>query len=120
MAKVIHFEIPADDPERAAKFYEDVFGWEISKWEGPFDYWLVTTGPEDEPGINGAIMTREMGDTVRNTIGVESIDEYIIKIQENGGKMLTEKNTIPGVGSMAAFQDTEGNITVVIEPEPMD
>lgn len=120
MAKVVHFEIPADDPERAAKFYEDVFGWEINKWEGPFDYWLVTTGPEDEPGINGAIMTREMGDTVRNTIGVESIDEYITKIQENGGKMLTEKNTIPGVGSMAAFQDTEGNITVVIEPEQMD
>lgn len=65
-------------------------------------------------------MTREMGDTIRNTIGVESIDEYVTKIQKNGGKMLAEKTTIPGVGSMAAFQDTEGNISVVIEPEPMD
>lgn len=44
MARIVHFEIPADDPERAIKFYEDVFGWEVQKWEGPFDYWLVTTG----------------------------------------------------------------------------
>ena len=47
MSRVVHFEIPADDPVRAAKFYEDVFGWKIEKWEGPFDYWLVTTGEED-------------------------------------------------------------------------
>jgi uncharacterized protein len=116
MAKVVHFEIPADDPERAAKFYEDVFGWEIQRWEGPFDYWLVNTGPDDEPGINGAIMTKEMGDTIRNTIGVESFDEFAEKIQENGGKMLTEKANIPGIGDMAAFQDTEGNIFVIMEP----
>ncbi|MEN6330157.1 MAG: VOC family protein [Methanobacteriaceae archaeon] len=120
MAKVVHFEIPADDPIRAVQFYEEVFGWEITKWEGPFDYWLINTGPEDEPGIGGAIMTKEMGEMVRNTIGVESIDEYITKIQEEGGKMVTEKSTIPGVGAMAAFQDPEGNIFVIMEPEPMD
>jgi predicted enzyme related to lactoylglutathione lyase len=120
MPKVVHFEIPADDPERAAKFYEDVFGWEINRWEGPFDYWLVTTGPDDEPGINGAIMTKEMGDAIRNTIGVESFDEFAEKIQENGGKMLTEKANIPGIGDMGAFQDTEGNVFVIMEPEPME
>ncbi len=59
MPRVIWFEIPAYNRERAAKFYEDVFGWKVEKWEGPFDYWLVTTGEEGEPGINGAIMPND-------------------------------------------------------------
>ena len=61
MSKVIHFEIPADDPERAVTFYKNVFDWEIQKWEGPMDYWLATAGPDDELGINGAIMPRGEG-----------------------------------------------------------
>ena len=116
MPRVVHFEIPADDPERAVEFYKKVFGWKIDKWEGPFDYWLVTTGEDDEPGINGAIMTKEMGNMIRNTIGVESFDEYAEKIEKAGGKMVTEKQTIPGIGTMAAFQDTEGNVSVIMEP----
>ncbi|WP_244432547.1 VOC family protein [Desulfocurvibacter africanus] len=52
-ARVIHFEIPARDPERANAFYSGVFGWDVRKWEGPEDYWLLTTGPDEEPGING-------------------------------------------------------------------
>jgi predicted enzyme related to lactoylglutathione lyase len=120
MPRVVHFEIPADDPERAVEFYKEVFGWKIDKWEGPFDYWLVTTGEEDEPGINGAIMSKEMGEMVKNTIGVDSFDEYAEKIEKAGGKMLMEKQTIPSVGTMAAFEDTEGNVSVIIEPEMMD
>lgn len=120
MPRVVHFEIPADDPERAAKFYKEVFGWKIDKWEGPFDYWLVTTGEDDEPGINGAIMAKEMGELVRNTIGVDSFDEYAKKIEAEGGKLLTEKMEIPGIGVMALFQDTEGNISGIIEPVPME
>jgi predicted enzyme related to lactoylglutathione lyase len=120
MPRVIHFEIPADDPERAVKFYSEVFGWKIEKWEGPFDYWLVTTGEEDEPGINGAIMSREMGEMVKNTIGVDSFNEFTEKIEKAGGRMLMEKQTLPGVGTMAAFEDTEGNVSVIIEPEPME
>ncbi|MGF7118384.1 VOC family protein [Methanobacterium oryzae] len=119
MPRVIHFEIPADDPERAIKFYEEAFGWKIEKWEGPFDYWLVMTGEEDEPGINGAIMSREMGEMIKNAIGVDNFDEYAEKIEKAGGKFLMEKETLPGVGAMAAFEDTEGNISVLIEPEPM-
>jgi hypothetical protein len=117
MSRVVHFEIPADDPVRAAKFYEDVFGWKIEKWEGPFDYWLVTTGEEDEMGINGAIMTKDMGEMVRNTIAVDSFDEFAKKIEKEGGKMLTDKMNIPGIGDMAAFQDTEGNIFAILEPK---
>lgn len=120
MPRVIHFEIPADDPERAVNFYENVFGWKIDKWEGPMDYWLVTTGEEDEPGINGAIMPKEFGDKIRNAIAVDSFDEYAKKIESEGGKLLMEKSTLPGVGTMAAFEDTEGNVSILIEPEPME
>lgn len=117
MSRVVHFEIPADDPERAVEFYKKVFGWKIDKWEGPMDYWLVKTGEDDEMGINGAIMPKEFGDKVRNTIAVESLDEAIKKIEAQGGKMLTEKQTIPNIGVMAAFEDTEGNISVILKPD---
>ena len=116
MNRIIHFEIPADNPARAIKFYEDVFGWEITKWDGPFDYWLIKTGEEGEPGIDGAIMTKEMGEMIRNTIMVESFDDFAEKIQNNGGTMITEKMTIPGIGVMGSFQDTEGNISVIMQP----
>ena len=117
MPRVVHFEIPADDPSRAAKFYEDVFGWKIEKWEGPFDYWMVTTGEDDEPGINGAIMTKDMGSMVRDTIAVDSFDEFAKKIEMEGGKMLMEKMSLPGIGDMAPFQDSEGNIFALMEPK---
>src|SRR5882762_7349395 len=56
MSRVIHFEIPASDPERASAFYKKVFGWKIEKWPGPMEYWMVTTGAEGAPGINGGLM----------------------------------------------------------------
>jgi len=53
MPRIIHFEIHADTPERAVKFYQELFGWEFTKWEGPMPYWLIKTGPDGQPGING-------------------------------------------------------------------
>ena len=88
MPRVIHFEVPADDTGRAVKFYQRVFGWKIEKW-GPMDYWLATTGPDSEPGINGAIMSKETQKTTVNTVNVSSVDEYAKKIVEAGGKILT-------------------------------
>ena len=119
MPRVVHFEIPADNPNKAAKFYEDVFGWKIEKWEGPFDYWMVTTGEDDEPGINGAIYPREE-DSVGVVISVDSFDEFAQKIESEGGKMVTDKMIIPGEGITGSFQDTEGNVLSIMEPEPMD
>jgi uncharacterized protein YndB with AHSA1/START domain/predicted enzyme related to lactoylglutathione lyase len=115
MAKIIHFEIPADNPERAIEFYQKVFGWKIEKWEGEFDYWLVEAGEEDEPGINGAIKPKEFGSTITDVIGVDSYDEFARKIEAEGGKMLTEKMTIPDMGYTGSFQDTEGNVMEIIE-----
>jgi uncharacterized protein YndB with AHSA1/START domain/predicted enzyme related to lactoylglutathione lyase len=115
MPKIIHFEIPADNPERAIEFYEKVFGWKIMKWEGEFDYWLVEAGGEDEPGINGAIKPKDFGSSISDVINVDSYDEFAGKIQAEGGKMLTDKMAIPDMGYTGSFQDTEGNVLAIIE-----
>ncbi len=110
MNRVVHFEIVSDDPERALAFYKNVFGWKFEKWQGPFDYWLITTGEETEPGINGGLnRTREAHSKCTvNTIDVDSIDNAVKKIVKNGGKVLQEKTPIPGVGYLAYCEDTEG------------
>ena len=59
MNRIIHFDIPADVPERAVKFYESAFGWKGQRWEGSMEYWLMTTGPDREPGIDGGIGKRQ-------------------------------------------------------------
>ncbi len=118
MPRIVHFEINADEPERAAGFYESVFDWKIEKWEGPQDYWLITTGKEGEHGIDGALMRREQpGASVQNIISVPSIDEYMKKVEDNGGKVTTPKMTVPGVGYVAYFTDTEGNTSGIIEED---
>jgi predicted enzyme related to lactoylglutathione lyase len=110
MPRVIHFEVSVDQPDRALKFYTDVFGWKIEKWEGPEDYWLVTTGPKEEMGIDGAFMRRdERGWRTVNTISVPSVDEAAEKVKQAGGKLLSERMTIPGVGYFHYCEDTEGN-----------
>jgi uncharacterized protein len=110
MPRVIHFEINADEPERAVRFYADVFGWNIQKWDGPMDYWLAETGEKGEPGIDDAIMKRMNPKTsIVNTISVPSLEEFMARIEKNGGKVLTPKMAVPGVGYFAYCQDTEGN-----------
>jgi predicted enzyme related to lactoylglutathione lyase len=118
MPRVVHFEIHADQPERAATFYNDVFGWQISKWEGSEDYWLIKTGEEDEPGINGGLMKRQhpSASTI-NSIDVPSVDDFVAKITHNGGTVVMPKMPIPGVGYLAYCQDTEGNTFGVFQTD---
>ncbi|HSD58222.1 MAG TPA: VOC family protein [Methanotrichaceae archaeon] len=116
MSRVIHFEINADQPERAVKFYSDVFGWKIQKWEGPMDYWLVYTG--EGPGIDGGLMKRmSPSATTINTVGVPSVDEYLAKIEKSGGKAVMPKTVIPGIGWFAYCQDTEGNVFGIMQED---
>jgi len=117
MPRIIHFEINADDPKRATEFYKKVFGWKVKKWEGPTDYWLVTTGDEKQPGIDGAIMERMKKATTINTIDVPSVDEFIKKIEKARGKPVSEKTVIPGVGYFAYCKDTEGNIFGIMQAD---
>lgn len=118
MPKINHFEINADDPKRAINFYEEVFDWKIEKWDGPFDYWLIQAGDEDEPGINGGLQKREnKEDKILNYIGVKSVEDTIKKIKESGGKILKQKTCIPSVGYYSTFIDTEGNRLDIMEED---
>ncbi len=119
MNRVIHFDVPADDTRRAVKFYGDVFGWKAEKWAGPMDYWMVTTGPEDKPGIDGGISKRQQpSDQGYNTIGVPSVLEFAEKVKAAGGKVLMPKMPIPGIGWFAVCSDTEGNKFGIMEEDP--
>jgi uncharacterized protein len=119
MSRVIHFEIPAAEPDRAAAFYGKVFGWKFDKWPSPMEYWMVTTGKESEPGINGGMMKKPGGITsTTNTIGVDSVDAAIAAVLKAGGKNIMPKTPIPTVGYFAYCEDTEGNIFGVMHTDP--
>jgi len=108
---IVHFEIPADDVQRAKKFYEKAFGWKISDpWK--MDYFLVETKAKGEDGINGGLMQRKMpGQPFMNYLSVDSIDASCKKVEKAGGVVVLPKQEIaPGMGWIAAFKDTEGNI----------
>ena len=116
MPRVVHFEIHADDPARAMKFYEKLLGWSFQKWDGPMDYWMVITGPDSEPGINGGLLKRQGtidGQAVIAyvcTVYVPNVDASVSSALENGGTLAVPKMAVPGVGWLAYCKDTEGNI----------
>jgi predicted enzyme related to lactoylglutathione lyase len=108
---IVHFEIPADDVQRARKFYEEAFGWKITDpWN--MNYFLVETRADGEVGINGGLMPRQNpGQPFMNYISVTDIDEACKKVENAGGTVVLPKREIaPGMGWIAAFKDTEGNI----------
>lgn len=117
MPRVIHFEINADDTERARRFYADVFGWKIEKWAGTKDYWVVQTGEDAQPGINGGLVKREAPIGHVNTIDVPSVDDFAAKINEHGGRVVMPKMAIPGVGYLAYCQDTENNVFGIMQED---
>jgi len=116
--KVVHFEINADDPLRAKKFYEDVFNWKIEKWEGSMEYWTIDAGEEDEEGISGGLQKREQPeDQIFNYIKVSSIDDISKKIEENGGTLASPRIAVENVGFFYMFKDTEGNKLGIMQEE---
>lgn len=133
MPRVIHFEIHATDPERAAAFYRNAFGWQVQEWVIPgvtlpdeHRYWLATTGPDGEPGINGGVMFRRGpapvdGQAVNAyvcTLGVEDLDASIAKALAAGATLAVPRMPIKGVGWLAYCKDTEGNIFGVMQADP--
>lgn len=108
---IVHFEIPADDVQRAKAFYEKVLGWKISDpWN--MNYFMVETKEQGQIGINGGLMARNSpGQPFMNYIGVDSIDAYCQKVLDAGGAVVLPKTEIgQGMGWIAAFKDTEGNL----------
>jgi hypothetical protein len=111
MGRLVHFEILTEDPQKAVDFYKSVFDWEIATWGGGEEsYWLITTGADDTPGINGAIMGTSFPQKVINTIDVESLDEMLVKVEAAGGKTVHGPNEVPGVGMHAYCEDSQGNL----------
>jgi uncharacterized protein len=111
---IMHFEIPADDVERAKRFYERVFGWKIEQYPMPpgQEYWGVTAKDSNDQGINGGLMKRNMPDQpFTNYVTVNSIDVMIPVVQSNGGRLALPKQEIGGgMGWIAAFLDPENNL----------
>ncbi len=88
MPRPVHFEIPAENPERAMQFYSTVFGWKFNKWAGPMDYWVISTGAAGEPGIDGGLMPRrDPNQPCVNTVGIANIDESLKTIEGGGGSL---------------------------------
>ena len=131
MNRVVHFEIQAKDADRIQKFYQDVFGWEITTAGADYgDYRMVKTGdpmPKDMAsiGINGGITSR-MGDAPMDQqlpvnafvciIGVEDVDAIISKITNSGGSIAVDKMDVPKVGKLAYAKDPEGTLFGVLQP----
>lgn len=111
MPRPIHLEIPADNPDRAIKFYEGAFGWKFQLWAGPQKYWLFVSGDDKTPGINGGLLERNpmMAGPV-TTLDVANVDEASLTVQKLGGTIVMPKFAVPGVGWIAYFKDPEGNV----------
>jgi predicted enzyme related to lactoylglutathione lyase len=124
MGRIVHFEIHAENPERAIKFYGDLFGWQFKRWEGPMPYWVIKTGEEGEPGINGGLLPRRGAIDGQAVIAyvctaqVASLDQSLAKAKSAGGTEALPKMAIPGVGWLAYCKDTEGNIFGMMQPDP--
>ena len=112
---VKHFAVHADDIDRARKFYESTFGWQFTPW-GPPNFYLIKTGTDEAPGIQGALQGRREvvpGKVMFGfecTLSVDSIDDTIVAVEANGGSVVVPKFYIPGVGTLIFFEDTEGNV----------
>ena len=129
MRKVVHFEIPADDVDRAKEFYGSIFGWQLQTMSmGEGDYTIVMTTPVDqesqrptEPGgINGGMMQRSEQTPASPviTVDVEEIDQSLKEIEAQGGSVVTPRTPIPGMGAFAYFKDPEGNVLGLWETGP--
>ena len=118
---VVHFEIFASDVERARKFYEQVFDWSFEV-AGPPDMYLITTGADGDPGLTHGLIakrSRAVSDgslnAFRCTITIRSIADTLAAIEAAGGKVRSPVTAIPGVGQVAEFADTDGNVACILQ-----
>jgi len=117
MDKVVHFEIPTDDLDRAKKFYKGLFGWQLFDVPG-MNYTMVTTVPTDDRqmpkesgAINGGSLKRsKAGESPVIVIKVSSVDDYLKKVEKAGGKTVMPKHKVGDMGFYTRMSDTEGNV----------
>ena len=112
---IVWFEIPADDVERAKKFYSSLFGWKIKAIPGMSDYWHIDTGGADASPDGGLMVRKQPQQQITNYVAVDSVSKFVAKIEKLGGKICTPKTEVPSMGYFAICQDTEQNTFAVWE-----
>ncbi|MDL2356367.1 MAG: VOC family protein [Pseudomonadota bacterium] len=125
MSRPMHFEIQATDPQALIGFYSSLFGWSFHKWEGGADYWMITTGPADQPGINGGLLPRRGPPPVEMaavnayvcTVGIDDLDALLAKADGSGAQLAVPKMAVPGIGWLAYLKDPDGNIFGVMQAD---
>ena len=122
--RVVHFEIPFDDGDRARSFYAKAFGWQVMDMPD-MGYTLVMSGPSGdqgptEPGfINGGMMAREGSFTAPNIVlDVANLEDALKAVDEAGGTTVSERQPVGEMGFTAYFKDTEGNLVGLWETAP--
>jgi len=108
---LVHFEIPADSPEKVAQFYEQLFGWKFNKMPGgDMDYWLISHKDAGENETMGGLYKKTMGEAgFLNYFSVVNIDQALAKATDLGAKLVKGKQEIPNVGWFAILQDPDNN-----------
>ena len=111
MPSIVFFEVPANDPERSQKFYENVFGWKFEKMPTERDYWWISTKDKDgSEGSDGGMRQRGLPENnILNYFDVKSVARTVKKIESSGGRILVGKKAVPGMGYYAICEDTEDN-----------
>jgi len=123
MPTIAHFHIPSDDIERSKKFYSDLFVWKMDKWSGSsgeMEYWLISTvDDKGNKALSGGMGKRQspQHQGITNFFDVKSVQEYSAKIEQLGGKVISPKMPIPGIGYMAMCTDTENNSFGIFEAD---
>jgi predicted enzyme related to lactoylglutathione lyase len=114
-ASIVWFEIPADNPERAKKFYSSLFGWKIEKFPGMSDYWHIDTGGGDQTPDGGMMPRKHPQQPITNYVLVESVAKAAAKVEQLGGKICMPKTAVPQMGYFVICQDTENNMFALWE-----
>ena len=125
MPRPIHFEIHASDPERVQAFHRTLFGWQFQAWNGPVEYWVITTGDAAQPGINGGMVRRRgpapaEGQAVNAfvcTVAVADLDATLRALPGAGGTLALPKMAVPGVGWLAYVKDPDGNLCGLMQAD---
>lgn len=124
MSRAVHFEIHASNPQAAIDFYSGLFGWSFNKWDGG-DYWMIHTGPDEQPGINGGLIPRRgpvpeamvAMNAFVITVDVENVDTTVTGAMAAGGATAVPKMAVPKIGWLAYLKDPDGNIFGVMQAD---
>jgi predicted enzyme related to lactoylglutathione lyase len=114
--RIVWFEIPADNPERARKFYGALFGWKVEPFPGMTDYWHIDTGGGDDTPDGGLMVRKHPGQPITNYVAVSSVDKSAAKVEKLGGTICKSKMAVPQMGYFVICQDTEDNLFALWEP----